>query len=222
MFYFRFPTLGPEKGILIFASAAVLHSLVMLFLIFQFDFPAMSPSAFKFPPIFYGFRVFVITVTTLCVPAVLLPVGCAMGLYKAHVGLAIPFTVVNIVDLLIAFGYTLGYLPFLYVRVVGTPNMSVNLAAVAIPITVFGCKMLLQVASYSSIHHAIEEMAHCDDSSPLSLHSIHTVINILSCCAEKIYDLDLMALGLSKDVDEDTDHLLKSVKSGGKSLLFWC
>ena len=211
MFFFKFPNLGPEKTILIFAILSLAHSLVVLFMIFNWDYPALAPTLVRFPSLYYIFRIFLTSMMALYVPAILLPVGSAAGVYKPHPFMAIPFTVLNIIDLLISFGYTIAYLPFLLLRIMGNDfDEPVTMNSIIVSITIFGLKLLFQVCEYSTIHKAMEEMTHIDDSSPFSLDSVHTIVNILTCCAEKMYDLDLLAIGLqsssSRDDDEEMQH----------------
>ena len=219
MFFFKFPNLGPEKTILIFAIISLAHSLVVLFMIFQWDYPALAPTLVRFPSLYYIFRIFLSCMMVLYVPAILLPVGCAAGVYKAHPVMALPFTVLNIIDLLISFGYTIAYLPFLLLRVLGSDfDEPVTMNSIIVSVMIFALKLLFQVCEYSTVHKAIEEMTHIDDSSPYSLDSIHTVVNVMTCCAEKMYDLDLLALGLeSTDIKEDIEEKQTPTDPEGKS-----
>ena len=156
----------------------------------------------------------------LYVPAILLPVGCAAGVYKAHPVMALPFTVLNIIDLLISFGYTIAYLPFLLLRVLGSDfDEPVTMNSIIVSVMIFALKLLFQVCEYSTVHKAIEEMTHIDDSSPYSLDSIHTVVNVLTCCAEKMYDLDLLAIGLenTKATRADEENQNSSNREGNSS-----
>ena len=209
MFYFKFPNLGPEKTLLIFAILTVAQSFGFLFMIFNWDSPAIAPTLVRFPSLYYIFRMLVSSMMVLYVPAVLLPVGCALGAYKAYPILPLPFTLLSIMDLLTSFGYTIAYLPFLLLRVLGNDfDDPVTLNSIIVSVVIFALKILFQVCVYSTVHKAVEEMADMDDGSPFSLDSIHTGINILTCCAEKMYDLDLLAIGLetTKRADDDEEN----------------
>ena len=209
MFFFKFPNLGPEKTLLIFSTFSLAHSLIVLFMIFHWDYPAIAPTLVRFPSLYYIFRMFVTSMMVLYVPTILIPVGGALGVYKPHPAMSMPFTVLNIIDLLISFGYTIAYLPFLLLRVLGNDfDDPVTLNSIIVSVVIFALKILFQVCVYSTVHKAVEEMADMDDGSPFSLDSIHTGINILTCCAEKMYDLDLLAIGLetTKRADDDEEN----------------
>ena len=212
MFFFKFPGLGPEKTILIFAILAIVHSSVYIFIIFNWDSPAKAPTLVRFPSLYHIFRLFVVSLNALNVPAVLLPVGCAVGAYKPHPVLPLLFTVLNIFDLLVSFGYTIAYLPFLVLRVMGHNfDEPVTVNSIIFSVTIYTAKLLFRIAEYSTIHKAMEEITNIDDSSPYSLDSVHMIVNILTCCAEKMYDLDLLAIGLentsnTQDVEENHNY----------------
>ena len=220
MFYLKFPNIGPEKTILIFAVLAIAHSFAFLFMIFNWDSPALAPTLVRFPSLYHIFRIFLSCMMVLYVPAVLLPVGSALGAYKAHPVLPLPFTLLSIIDLLISFGYTIAYLPFLLLRVMGSDfDEPVTINSIIVSVMIFALKLLFQVCEYSTVHKAIEEMTHIDDSSPYSLDSIHTVVNVLTCCAEKMYDLDLLAIGLenTKATRADEENQNSSNREGNSS-----
>ena len=222
MFFFKFPNLGPEKTLLIFSTFSLAHSLIVLFMIFHWDYPAIAPTLVRFPSLYYIFRMFVTSMMVLYVPTILIPVGGALGVYKPHPAMSMPFTVLNIIDLLISFGYTIAYLPFLLLRVLGNDfDDPVTLNSIIVSVVIFALKILFQVCVYSTVHKAVEEMADMDDGSPFSLDSIHTGINILTCCAEKMYDLDLLAIGLETTrTDDDVENQNVSKPEGESCINF--
>ena len=189
MFYLKFPQLGPEKTIIYTSIVCAACLTIAWILILTCDYPSSSPKLFTNPALYRGFRLFLVINLGLSFPAIMLPVGCALKVYRAHPLLAYPFTLINICDLLAAFGYIIFYLPFLYMRVTGNAravDYGVNSASIAMPIIIYVLKITLQTTAYSTIHKCVEEMCRGRLNPKYRLDSLHAVLNLLVCFPEKM------------------------------------
>ena len=137
--------------------------------------------------VYRGFRYLLVMNLSLSFPFILLPVGSALKIYRAHPLLAYPFTLLNIFDLLFAFGYVIFYVPFLYMRATGVKvDSGVSSGSIAMTMLIYIFKMVFQTMAYSTIHRCIEQMSADRFDKKYSLDSLHDVLNLMACVPERM------------------------------------
>ena len=216
MFYLKFPQLGPEKTIIYTWVTWTICITIACLVIFTYDYPAASPKLLNNPKLYIGFRLVLIINLALSLPALVLPVGSALKIYEAHPLLAYPFTLINIFDLLVAFGYVVFYLPILYLRVTGDTRRSTGAmsGSVAMSILIYLFKIVFQTTAYTTMHKCVEEMCAGRFNEKYSLDTVHELVNLVDCLPfKKLFriNVDLVPiLGLCRLHDEEM-----AVESGG-------